>query len=167
MACVRNCDLFHQLREPYGDVVRTGPCEETLHLNPAVPSASLHTTPKGGLTLNGIYIPKGTTVVTPQYSLMGDERNFIHPNNWIPERFTTHPELVLDKQGFVAWATRKYSCVGKISLLEIRTAAAQIVKTFDIEFAPGEDGTTMFREALDFFTTTPGPLYLVLKEWKN
>lgn len=43
-----------------------------------------------------------------------------------------------------------------MSLLEIRTAAAQIFKTFDIEFAPGEDGTTMFREALDFFTTTPG-----------
>lgn len=174
---------------------------ETLRLNPAVPSAGSRIAPKGGFTLNGAYIPEGTTVVTPQYSLMRgkafslypscfspfrvpqaksklinqltesnqtDERNFVHPNEWIPERFTTCPELILDKRAFVAWATGKYSCVGKnMSLLEIRVAAAQILKTFDIEFAPGEDGTTMFREALDFFTTTPGALCLVLKEKKN
>ncbi len=47
--------------------------------------------------------------------------------------------------------------------MEIRVAAALILSTFDIDFAPGEDGERMFTEACDYFTTTPGPLNLTLK----
>lgn len=56
------------------------------------------------------------------------------------------------------------SCVGKnLSLMEIRVAAALIITKLDFEFAPGEDGTKMFSEAIDYFTTTPGPLRLIFK----
>lgn len=47
--------------------------------------------------------------------------------------------------------------------MEIRVAAAMILTEFDFAFAPGEDGTQMFTKATDFFTTTPGPLYLTLQ----
>ena len=94
-----------------------------------------------------------------------DERNFVHPEEWIPDRFTTRPELIHDQRAFVPWSAGKYVCIGKnLSLIEIRVAAALILKTFDMEFAPGEDGERMFTEALDYFTTTPGPLNVVLKE---
>lgn len=57
------------------------------------------------------------------------------------------------------------SCIGKnLSLMEIRVAAALIIKKFDFAFAPGEDGTKMFTEAIDYFTTTPGPSQLVFEE---
>ena len=46
---------------------------ETLRLNPAVPSAGLRLPPPGGLVINGTYIPEGTTLVTPQYSLLRGE----------------------------------------------------------------------------------------------
>lgn len=39
---------------------------ETLRLNPHVPSAGLRLVPKGGATINGTYIPQGTTVLVPQ-----------------------------------------------------------------------------------------------------
>jgi tryprostatin B 6-hydroxylase len=56
------------------------------------------------------------------------------------------------------------SCLGKnLSLLETRVAAALLVSEFDMEMAPGEDGRKMFTEMTDFFTTTPGPLLVVLK----
>lgn len=43
---------------------------ETLRLSPAVPSAGMRLPPKGGIVLNNTYIPEGTTIVTPQYSLL-------------------------------------------------------------------------------------------------
>lgn len=46
---------------------------ETLRLNPAVPSAGLRNPPKGGMTVNGTFIPEGTTICTPQYSLFRGE----------------------------------------------------------------------------------------------
>lgn len=42
---------------------------ETLRLTPAVPTAGLRLSPKGGITINGTFIPEWTTLVTPQYSL--------------------------------------------------------------------------------------------------
>ena len=47
--------------------------------------------------------------------------------------------------------------------MEIRVAAAPLITAFEVEFAPGEDGTRMFAEACDYFITSPGPLYLSLK----
>ncbi|KAI0861215.1 cytochrome P450 [Xylaria cubensis] len=140
---------------------------ETLRLNPAVPSAGLRIPPKGGMSIDGVFIPEYTTIVTPQYSLHRDESCFLKPDEWIPERLTTRPELVLNKDAFVAWSIGKMSFLGKIlCLMEIRIGAALFLTEFDFEFAPGEDGTRMFTEATDFFTTTPGPLFIVLKRRK-
>ncbi|KAI0545023.1 cytochrome P450 [Xylaria curta] len=77
---------------------------ETLRLNPAVPSARLRISPKSGMNIDGVFIPEYTTIVTPQYSLHKDETCFVKPNDWIPERFTTRPELILNKNVFVGWS---------------------------------------------------------------
>lgn len=100
---------------------------ETLRLFPAVPSGGPRLPPNEGITVNGHFIPKGTTLVTPQYSphrgqsstrnkviaqvinMDVDERYFVKPEEWIPERFTTKPELVLDKSAFAPWAIGKSS----------------------------------------------------------
>ncbi|KAK4226845.1 CypX cytochrome P450 [Podospora fimiseda] len=119
---------------------------------------------QGGMTINGTYIPEYTTIMTPQYSLMRDPRYLVRPTEWIPERFTTRPEVVLNKSAFVPWAIGKKSCLGKnLSLMEIRIGAALLLTGFDFRFVAGEDGTRMFTQATDFFTTTPGPLEVVLK----
>lgn len=52
-------------------LVRFNACiNETIRLNPPVPSAGLRMSPAGGITINDTFIPEGTTVVVPQYSLM-------------------------------------------------------------------------------------------------
>lgn len=62
----------------------------------------------------------------------------------------------------------KLSCLGKnLSLMEIRVAAALIFTQFDFSFATGEDGVEMFADATDYFTTTPGPLRLILEPLAN
>ncbi|CAH0026871.1 unnamed protein product [Clonostachys rhizophaga] len=139
---------------------------ETMRLNPPVPSSGLRMAPKGGLNFQGVHIAEGTTICTPQHSMLRgvDERNYVDAEKWNPDRFNTKPELILNKQAFTPWSIGKMSCLGKnLSLMEIRVAAAQLIMEFDFEFAPGEDGTKMFTEAIDYFTTTPGPLNLVFK----
>jgi len=136
---------------------------ETLRLNPAVPSAGLRNSPKSGMTVNGTFIPEGTTICTPQFSLHRDEASFLKPNYWIPERFTTQPELMPNKNAFIPWTIGKRNCLGKnLSLMEIRVAAALTLSNFDMEMVPGEE-TKLFTLATDYFTTTPGPFNVVLK----
>lgn len=43
---------------------------------------------------------------------------------------------------------------------------AKLVLAFDVEFAPGEDGTTLFEKSCDAFTMLIADLYLVLKDRK-
>ncbi|KAI2638282.1 hypothetical protein GGS21DRAFT_488993 [Xylaria nigripes] len=51
------------------------------------------------------------------------KNSFVEPEERIPERFTTRPELVLNKDVFVPWSTGKMACLGKhLSLLETRVA---------------------------------------------
>ncbi|KAL4815064.1 cytochrome P450 [Aspergillus spinulosporus] len=137
---------------------------ETLRLNPGIPSAGLRVTPPEGLHIGEEFIPGGTTIVVPQYSLFRDSRNFVQPLEWIPERFSSRPDLILNRKAFVPWGIGQYACIGRqLSLMEIRIAAAMLLTRFDCRFAPGEDGQHMFSEALDHFTTTPGPLRVVLQ----
>lgn len=62
----------------------------------------------------------------------------------------------------------KGACIGKnLSLTDIRIVAAFLLTTFAIDFAPGEDAKKMFTEACDYFTTSPGPLRLVLRSYAD
>lgn len=48
--------------------------------------------------------------------------------------------------------------------MEIRTAAVLLLDKFNITFAEGEDGTTLFKESKDCFSWVPGPLKLKFRE---
>ena len=52
---------------------------ETLRLNPAVPSAGLRLPPKEGMAICNVFIPEGTTIVTPQYSMLRGKVMLRHP----------------------------------------------------------------------------------------
>lgn len=106
---------------------------------------------------------------------------FVQPNDFIPERWTTNPELIKDRSAFVAWglgvsplhplskpftnsSLGPYSCIGKnLGLMEIRTATVLLLDKFDIKLAAGEDGTRLFAESKDCFAWVPGPLKLVFE----
>ncbi|RMD44762.1 hypothetical protein DV735_g306, partial [Chaetothyriales sp. CBS 134920] len=70
---------------------------ESLRLHPPVPSGLQRLTPPEGLQLEGTYIPGDTIVQVPTYTLHRDERAFAQPNEFIPERWTTKPELVVQR----------------------------------------------------------------------
>ena len=90
-----------------------------------------------------------------------DPRSFEQPNEFIPERFTTRPELVKDKSVFIPFLTGSYACVGRrLALMEVRRAVAAIVSQYDIALGPGQTREGFLNGKIDAFTLVAAPLSL-------
>ena len=102
---------------------------ETLRLHPPVPTGAPRDTGPQGLTLEGQFIPPFTTVVVPRYTVARRklfketflaisitftrhtnrgglivERAFMRPEEFLPERWTSRPEMVKDKRAFAPFS---------------------------------------------------------------
>ena len=56
-----------------------------------------------------------------------------------------------------------YGCVGKqLAYMELRTVLAKMLLEFDVQFAPGEDGTRLMKKTKDFFVLELGDFEVVL-----
>lgn len=106
----------------------------------------------------------------------------MRPNDFIPERWTTQPDLVRDASAFAPFSIGesqqqcnpeidfltlfkgRYSCAGKqLGLLEVRHVLTQIVSKFDIRLAPNQT-VEAFQEGLaDGFTLLCPKLEMVFE----
>jgi cytochrome P450 len=82
---------------------------ETMRLHPPVPSGTQRVTPPEGLWIGDKFIPGNTIVQVPSYTVFRDERAFELPNEIIPERWTSKPELVRDKSVYIPFNTGQSS----------------------------------------------------------
>jgi hypothetical protein len=93
---------------------------EAMRLHPPVAGGTQRQTPKEGLTIGGTYIPGETIVQVPLHTLfrgmlscgevyqisasnyfpLADERLFLKHDEFIPERWTTRPELNVNTAPF-------------------------------------------------------------------
>lgn len=151
--------------------------DETLRLHPPVPGLPIRDIPPEGLKVGDRFIPGGVQVLTPAYSIHRCEsfpslihlptkvkiarEAFVNPSEFMPERFTTSPELILNRSAFFPFLIGTFACIGKqLAYREMRVVAAKLALGFDIKFAEGETGERLFRETKDNFTLTLGPLNL-------
>lgn len=114
------------------------------------------------------------------------ESYYEHAEAFIPERWYSRPHLVKNKDAFAPFSKGplythiplpppitqpptnplpgRYRCVGRdLALMELRSVAASLVWNYDVEFAPGEDGTSVCADMKDHFTSHPGGLRLVFR----
>ena len=82
---------------------------ESLRLHPPVPSGVTRVTPKEGVEVDGVFIPGGVTVSVPNWAIGRREKYFPQPNEFIPERWTTRPDLLLNKDAFAPFSLGKTS----------------------------------------------------------
>jgi cytochrome P450 len=137
---------------------------ETLRLHPAVPTGGYRQSPAAGMVINQTYIPGNVTIAAPRYSLARLESAYECADQYIPERWTTKPQMVKDSRAFAPFAQGRYSCVGKaLAMREMRIVVAMLVKKFEIAFWDDEDGTRLFADLRDQFTAAPGKLQLRFK----
>ena len=114
------------------------------------PCIILSSVQHGNKTLANLSLP--TTV----------DKSFARASEFVPERWYSRPEMVADKRAFTPFSIGRFACVGKnLALSELRFVTALLVSKYDISFAPGEDGTSCWRDMKDQFTAAPGKLELV------
>jgi cytochrome P450 len=143
-----------------------GVINEALRLHPPVPSGVQRETPPEGIQLpNGTYIPGNINVWMPIYSIQRDARCFADPLTFLPERWTDErAEAVIDKRAFMPFSTGAYSCVGqKLAIMELRSVTANLMRSFEMSFADGEDGEEILSKSRDCFSTNVGKLDVGLK----
>ncbi|KAL4786317.1 hypothetical protein BJX76DRAFT_355222 [Aspergillus varians] len=121
-----------------------GVIKEVLKLYPAVPSALQRKTPPERIVVAGVHVPGNVHV----YS----ELAYARPNEFIPERWYSQPELVRNKAALAPFSLGPFSCIGRpLALMNLRTTTAQLVMEFDVDFAPGEGGSRFLADSKDNF----------------
>lgn len=99
------------------------------------------------------------------YNLITGAKYFKEPDSFIPERWTTRPDLVIDKRAYHPFLLGPYNCVGKRQAMTVlRITIAYTVWNFDFNFAPGEDGTSIHRDMIDQGILKAGPLQCVFNK---
>ncbi|KAJ5901633.1 L-ornithine-N5-monooxygenase [Penicillium taxi] len=160
--------------EPSGEVLNeniaklehlNGVINEALRLHPVVPTTIQRKTPPEGITIGDVFIPGDTTVICPQYVLGRSKDVYKNPSEFIPERWSTRPDLIIEKSAFAPFSTGPYGCIGRpLALLNIRTTIARLITTFDLSFAPGENGQRFENDAKDAFTIGFGDLMISFRK---
>lgn len=142
-----------------------GACiNETLRLYPPVMSGLSRQTPPEGLLIDDVFIPGDTIVQIPTYAMSRDERFFVDPDRFIPERWTTKPELTKEGAASVPFSYGPYACVGMaLAMMELRYATARIVSRFDVELAPDCSPSAFKKGMFDVFTLVAPGLRLVFR----
>ncbi|KAI0528278.1 cytochrome P450 [Xylaria bambusicola] len=138
-----------------------GVINEALRLFPPVPTILPRLTPPEGLDIDGTFIPGNTTVFCPQFVISRGSESYVSPNDFIPERWYSQPELIRDSSGYAPFSTGNYGCVGRsLALLNIRLVVARIVADFDIRSTPAENYLAYDEKMREYFTLIPPPLNL-------
>ncbi|KAM0250781.1 hypothetical protein ACHAP5_001998 [Fusarium lateritium] len=136
--------------------------DESLRLFPVVPSGLQRMTPPEGMQIEDIYIPGYTLFHTPTYTMCRDERCFVRPDEFIPERWTSQPELVKDASVFSPFHMGRGSCAGKqLALMEVRYIFSEILSRYNFRAAPGTSPEIFVNGLRDCFTMEVPELKMV------
>jgi cytochrome P450 len=99
---------------------------------------------------DGTYIPAGTMLALPVYTIGRDPELFPNPDVFNPYRFVNkrhdgendHLQFTSVTNGTMAFGSGKHACPGRFfAALEIKLLMIELLKRFDFRAVPGEDGT--------------------------
>ncbi|KAJ6502035.1 high nitrogen upregulated cytochrome P450 monooxygenase 2, partial [Mycena sanguinolenta] len=135
---------------------------ETLRLHPPVPcsgSRQVHLN-QPGRVIAGRFIPTGTSVHTPAYSLHRSPDYFSHPDRFLPDRWLPDAKFEKhDTSAFIPFSLGPANCVGqKFARRELLMVLSVLFKSFEMRFADGFDAAAWPVGMQDFFVLTRGPL---------
>ncbi|KAL2259505.1 hypothetical protein VTK26DRAFT_6795 [Humicola hyalothermophila] len=134
---------------------------ETLRLYPVLLTAGSRKAGKSGVTIGGTYIPPHTTIILPRYTIQRREDCFVKANEFIPERWTTQRELVINSAANNPWGTGHHSCLARLMAMDMmRCVTAKLVSKYRFRLAPGDTGRRVLEDMKDQLAPNPGKLSL-------
>ncbi|KAI7779521.1 hypothetical protein LA080_000805 [Diaporthe eres] len=108
---------------------------ESLRVNPPIPNILPRLAPRGGIEIDGNFIPAGTEMASQAYVVQRDADVFGAENEFRPERWLGSEEQVakMDAAMYVFGMGARV-CLGKeIALMEMHKLVPEIVRRFDLE----------------------------------
>lgn len=92
------------------------------------------------------------------------EDNFAKPNDFVPERWSSKPDMIKHPDAFAPFSIGPFSCIGRnLAYMELRTITSQIVDQFEVKLAPGEDGKRLLMKTTDHFTLGLEPCMMIFE----
>ncbi|GAP88817.1 putative cytochrome P450 [Rosellinia necatrix] len=141
-----------------------GVINEALRLVPPVMTGGNRITGPNGMLVDDVLIPPGVKVTCPKYVLHRMESMWVRPDEFIPERWYSQPELILDKRAFAPFSIGARYCLGKgMAIAALRLVVTILLGDYDVAFAPGYDEDTMWRDMRDQVTCQPGAVMCVFR----
>ncbi|KAF4446417.1 hypothetical protein F53441_9934 [Fusarium austroafricanum] len=123
--------------------------DETLRMSPPVPSDLSREVEKGGIVVDGQYIPEGIKVSTAAYCMHHNPDYYPKPFNFRPERWIVGEEnnfgvptedVSLTESAFMPFSAGPRGCVGKnLAYLEMSLALVKTVYRFEIRRDPSSN----------------------------
>ncbi|ESK87701.1 cytochrome p450 [Moniliophthora roreri MCA 2997] len=171
-------DVSVQTKMPY----LNGIINETLRMWPAVLDGSQRRiqSDSQGRMVGESYVPPGTNVTIPFYSLQRDPRHFSPiPDEWISERWLDEAQRIQlepklfsgagykhDMKCFVAFSAGPANCVGKgLAMMEMRAAICMLLKRFDMRLRDHEKVKGSFERGIqDLWTMRTEDLWVEFSE---
>ncbi|KAI0412607.1 cytochrome P450 [Xylaria grammica] len=141
--------------------------QEAMRLHPNLLTGGSRKTTEKGVKIGDVYIPPHITVITPHYTIARREDCFEEATQFIPERWSTRPEMVVNSAAHVPFSVGQYNCVGQhLAWRIMRYTIARVIRKYNFHLAPGCDGRSMERDKVDRFTAFPGavPLCFELRD---
>ncbi|KAF7344419.1 hypothetical protein MSAN_01923100 [Mycena sanguinolenta] len=140
---------------------------EALRLHPPLPSkgGSRQIPPnQHGRTIAGRFIPPGTNVWTPPYSLHRNPEYFSFPDQFLPDRWLPGSKFEKhEASAFIPFSLGPANCVGqKFAKCELFMVLSILFNSFDLRFADGFDSEAWGLTLEDHFIVTRSPLLVNL-----
>ncbi|KAF2149255.1 cytochrome P450 [Myriangium duriaei CBS 260.36] len=156
--CLRKVQKEVRSRFASKDEIRLGPdlsscrylracIDECLRISPPVGAALFRDVMMGGATIDGHFVPEGTTIGTGIYSLHHSEQFFPKPFEYIPDRwlsedYTANPlsKKSSDTDAYVPFSMGPRGCLGKaLALTEVMLAMATVCWSMDFKLTEGQE----------------------------
>ncbi|KAL3469698.1 cytochrome P450 [Aspergillus californicus] len=120
--------------------------DEAMRITPAGSAELPRTVLPGGITVDGDYIPAGTTVGVSHWSFYRNEEYFPDPNVFRPERWiedevagVTAEDVAGARSSCIPFSAGTTSCAGKgLALLELYVTFAMTLWLYDVRLFPGD-----------------------------
>ncbi|KAL2692250.1 hypothetical protein Neosp_002656 [[Neocosmospora] mangrovei] len=123
--------------------------EETLRMSPPVPADLSREVQKGGIVVEGEYIPEGIKVSTVSYCMHHNPEYFPEPFKFQPERWIVDEDdttgasaerLAVAQSAFMPFSAGPRGCIGKnLAYLEMNLVLAKIIYNFEIRRDPASN----------------------------
>ncbi|KAN0116772.1 cytochrome P450 [Hyaloscypha variabilis] len=115
--------------------------EEGLRIYPPAGAGHLsRIVPRGGVEIDGVWIPEGTRVSVHQWSVLRDPDNFHDPSSFIPERWLKDSPYSDRLETSLPFSYGPRGCLGRnLAYLEMRMVLAKMFWAYDVVWCNGEE----------------------------